>query len=67
MVDRIGVGDAFSAGVLCGLLEGSLERGLRYGAAMGAHKLTTHGDVLRGTRQEILDLLEQSEVSRPAR
>ena len=67
VVDRIGVGDAFSAGVLCGVLEGSLQNGLRYGAAMGAHKLTTHGDVLLATRQEILDLLEQPDGSRPAR
>ncbi|CAA9238507.1 MAG: 2-dehydro-3-deoxygluconokinase, partial [uncultured Chloroflexia bacterium] len=46
IVDRIGAGDAFSAGVLCGILEGSLAQGLRYGTAMSAHKLTTFGDVM---------------------
>lgn len=67
VVDRIGAGDAFSAGVLCGLLEGSLETGLRYGAAMSAHKLTTFGDMLWATRAEILDLLEADAHRRPGR
>lgn len=67
VVDRIGAGDAFTAGVLCGLLEGSLEQGLRYGAAMSAHKLTTHGDALCATRAEILDLLVERENTRPGR
>ena len=67
VVDRIGAGDAFSAGVLCGILEGSLATGLRYGAAMSAHKLTTFGDVLCATRAEILDLLAEDADKRPAR
>jgi 2-dehydro-3-deoxygluconokinase len=67
VVDRIGAGDAFTAGVLCGLLEGSLELGLRYGAAMSAHKLTTHGDALCATRAEILELLAEREHTRPGR
>ncbi len=67
VIDRIGAGDAFSAGVLCGLLEGSLATGLRYGAAMSAHKLTTFGDMLCATRAEILALLDESGDQRPAR
>ena len=67
IVDRIGAGDAFSAGVLCGLLEGSLETGLRYGAAMSAHKLTTFGDMLCATRAEILELLVETQHRRPGR
>lgn len=67
IVDRIGAGDAFSAGVLCGLLEGSLETGLRYGAAMGAHKLTTFGDMLCATRAEIMELLAENRHRRPGR
>jgi 2-dehydro-3-deoxygluconokinase len=67
IVDRIGAGDAFSAGVLCGLLEGSLETGLRYGAAMSAHKLTTTGDMLCATREEILALLDSPDSRRPMR
>ncbi len=57
IVDRIGAGDAFSAGVLCGVLEGSLAQGLRYGTAMSAHKLTTFGDVMCATRAEIETLM----------
>jgi 2-dehydro-3-deoxygluconokinase len=59
IVDRIGAGDAFSAGVLCGVLEGSLAQGLRYGTAMSAHKLTTFGDVMLATREEIETLLSE--------
>lgn len=59
IVDRIGAGDAFSAGVLCGVLEGSLAQGLRYGTAMSAHKLTTFGDVMCATRAEIETLLSE--------
>lgn len=67
VVDRIGAGDAFSAGVLCGLLEGSLARGLRYGTATAAHKLTTVGDMLLATRAEVLALLDQEGDGRPSR
>lgn len=67
VVDRIGAGDAFSAGVLCGLLEGSLATGLRYGTAMAAHKLTTVGDMLLATRDEVMALLEQEGDGRPSR
>ncbi len=67
VVDRIGAGDAFSAGVLCGMLEGSLATGLRYGTAMAAHKLTTFGDMLNATRDEVLALLAGEGDNRPAR
>jgi 2-dehydro-3-deoxygluconokinase len=67
IVDRIGAGDAFSAGVLCGWLQGSLAVGLRLGTAMAAHKLTTFGDMLAATRQEIEVLAAGEENSRPLR
>lgn len=67
VVDRIGAGDAFSAGVLCGILEGSLATGLRYGTAMAAHKLTTFGDMLNATRDEVLALFAGAGDGRPAR
>lgn len=66
IVDRIGAGDAFSAGLLCGILEGSLVQGLRYGTAMSSHKLTTFGDVLCATRAEIETLMSEREA-RPNR
>jgi len=53
IVDRVGAGDAFNAGVLMGWLEGDLEKGLRYGTAMAALKHTMPGDLLLSTRAEI--------------
>jgi len=46
-VDRIGAGDAFAAGLIWGLHEGSLELGLERGLAMSALKMTLHGDLFR--------------------
>ncbi len=46
VVDRIGSGDAFVAGVLSGVLKGEpAERALRYGNAMAALKSTVCGDL----------------------
>ena len=36
IVDRLGAGDAMAAGLIHGLLDGDLKKGLDYGAAMGA-------------------------------
>ncbi len=52
-VDRVGAGDAFDAGVLHGFLDGDLEKGLRYGAAMASLKHTIPGDLLIASREEI--------------
>lgn len=43
-VDPLGGGDAFSAGVLSGLLAGDVRRGLELGGAMAALKQTVPGD-----------------------
>lgn len=53
VVDRVGAGDAFSAGVLMGYLQGDLKLGLEYGTAMAALKHTMPGDLLLSTRAEI--------------
>jgi 2-dehydro-3-deoxygluconokinase len=53
IVDRVGAGDAFNAGLLMGYLEGDLMRGLRYGTAMAALKHSISGDLLISTRAEI--------------
>jgi 2-dehydro-3-deoxygluconokinase len=45
IVDRLGAGDALAAGVIHGLLDGDLKKGLEYGAAMGAIKHTIPGDI----------------------
>jgi 2-dehydro-3-deoxygluconokinase len=57
LVDRIGAGDAFVAGYLCGYLEGDPTRALRYGLAMAALKMTTPGDLSFATRQQVDDVL----------
>lgn len=46
-VDRVGAGDAFVAGLIWGLADGSLELGLERGLAMSALKMTLHGDLFR--------------------
>lgn len=63
MVDRIGAGDSFAAGVICGLLEGSFELGLRYGVAMSALQLTLAGDIFRLARADVLRLMNSASAS----
>jgi len=45
IVDRLGAGDAMAAGVIHGLLAGSLQKAVQYGAAMAALKHTIVGDL----------------------
>jgi 2-dehydro-3-deoxygluconokinase len=45
IVDRLGAGDALASGLIHGLLDGDLKKGLDYGAAMGAIKHTIPGDI----------------------
>lgn len=65
-VDRVGAGDAFVAGLLWGLLDGSLELGLERGLAMSALKMTLHGDLFRLGAADVTALLagEGREVGR---
>ena len=53
VVDRVGRGDAFNAGVIMGFLREDIALGMRYGAAMAALKQTMPGDLLLSTRAEI--------------
>lgn len=53
IVDRIGSGDAFTAGFLYGYLSRDAEYGLRYGNALCALKHSTPGDLSWSTREEI--------------
>ena len=53
VVDRVGAGDAFNAGIIMGFLQGDLKTGLEYAVAMAALKHTIPGDLLLSTRQEI--------------
>jgi 2-dehydro-3-deoxygluconokinase len=62
MIDRIGAGDSFAAGVISGLLEGDFMRGLRYGVAMSALQLTTEGDLFRLSRKDVLQLMTSESI-----
>ena len=53
IVDRLGAGDALAAGLIHGLLDGDLKKGLQYGAAMGALKHTIPGDLPWLSKDEI--------------
>lgn len=57
VVDRLGAGDALTAGILDGLLDGDLPEGVRRGAMLAAIALTTHGDAIRISRSELDSLL----------
>ncbi|HSH82622.1 MAG TPA: sugar kinase [Herpetosiphonaceae bacterium] len=60
IVDRIGSGDAFAAGVLDGVLAGDVREGLRRGVALAAIALSQHGDRLLTSRAELDAVLAQS-------
>jgi 2-dehydro-3-deoxygluconokinase len=56
IVDRIGAGDAFAAGLIDGLLSADAGQAVEYGAALGALKHTIPGDYVRTTRAEVADV-----------
>jgi 2-dehydro-3-deoxygluconokinase len=58
VVDRLGAGDAFMAGVIDGLLDDDLEGGLHTGTALASLALGTHGDHVVTTRTEVERLLD---------
>ncbi|MEX2536094.1 MAG: sugar kinase [Trueperaceae bacterium] len=57
VMDRIGAGDAFAAGVIDGLLDGSLEQGLITGTALAALALSQHGDIVTANREDVTELV----------
>lgn len=66
VIDRVGAGDAFDAGLIWGLLDGSIELGLERGLAMSALKMTVHGDLFRLDTGDVVSLLarDRREVGR---
>src|SRR5262249_42532815 len=60
IVDRLGAGDSFAAGLIHGLLDGDLQKGLDYGVAASAIKHSIPGDFAWITRQEVEGLLKGS-------
>ncbi|MDD4112228.1 MAG: sugar kinase, partial [Herbinix sp.] len=54
IVDRVGGGDSFAAGLICGLLDGKhMEEALEFGVAASALKHTIPGDFNMVTRAEV--------------
>jgi 2-dehydro-3-deoxygluconokinase len=58
IVDRLGSGDAFVSGLIHGLLDNDLQRGIDYGTALGALKHSIPGDFPWITTQEVEGLLQ---------
>jgi 2-dehydro-3-deoxygluconokinase len=58
IVDRLGAGDSFAAGLIHGLLDDDLQKGLDYGVAASALKHSIPGDFAWVTRAEVEALLE---------
>lgn len=62
IVDRVGAGDALAAGIIDGILDNSLEDGLRRGVALAALALSHSGDILPARRQELEQVLTSSSM-----
>jgi 2-dehydro-3-deoxygluconokinase len=53
IVDRLGAGDAFAAGLIDGFIADDLQRGIDYGVALSALKHTIPGDFVWTTKEEV--------------
>ena len=60
VVDRVGAGDAFAAGLAIGVIEGDIPSGVTRGLAMAALKLGLYGDQLRVEPSEVEALITGS-------
>jgi 2-dehydro-3-deoxygluconokinase len=58
IVDRLGAGDCFAAGLIHGLLDGDLQKGLDFGVAASALKHSIPGDFAWISREEVESLLK---------
>lgn len=63
VVDRLGAGDAFMAGVIEGLLIGDFHYGMRVGTVLASLALGTHGDHVITTAEELRIMLDGGERS----
>jgi 2-dehydro-3-deoxygluconokinase len=62
IVDRLGAGDSFAAGLIHGLLDNDVQRGLDYGVAVSALKHTIPSDFAWVTREEVDTLLKSGNL-----
>ena len=60
IVDRLGAGDSFASGLIHGLLDGDLQKGLDFGVAASALKHSIPGDFNWITREEVESMLKGS-------
>jgi 2-dehydro-3-deoxygluconokinase len=58
VIDRLGAGDAFMAGIIDGLIDGDLKRGLATGTALASLALGTHGDHVVATREHVQRMID---------
>jgi 2-dehydro-3-deoxygluconokinase len=58
MIDRLGAGDAFTAGLIYGFLKKDLGLGLKYGMAMSAMKMGMRGDYFWAGRDEVEQVIK---------
>lgn len=58
LVDRVGAGDAFTAGFIYGYLTGDVQKGVDYGTAHSALKHSIPGDLNWATLDEVENLLK---------
>jgi 2-dehydro-3-deoxygluconokinase len=57
--DRVGGGDSFASGLIYGLITtGDGQQAVDYGAAHGAHAMTTPGDTTMATLPEVEALMK---------
>jgi len=64
IIDRVGAGDAFTAGFIAGMLEGDIPHALDMAAAFSAIKHSIPGDVCFATREEVEALIKSGGAGR---
>jgi 2-dehydro-3-deoxygluconokinase len=64
VIDRVGAGDAFTAGFIAGMLDGDIEQALEQAAAFSALKQTIPGDVCTATADEVESLIKSGGAGR---
>jgi 2-dehydro-3-deoxygluconokinase len=62
IVDRLGAGDSFAAGLIHGLRDNDVQKGVDFGVAASAIKHTIPGDFAWITRAEVEALLQSTEL-----